>query len=567
MLNIDRSDASRYLIDPGPKKPVSGQRAVVSAQSAPVAETMLGILDAGGNAADAAVAGSLVRGVVDHLYTNHAATVTLLYWDAKTKTAHSLNATGTIPHELPPFQPVPDVGHGFTNFVRPIASIPGFMPGLNALHNRFGSTPWANLCDDAIYWAEEGYVMNSYLYANHVTQWPFRLYFPDGREMHLPDNGKLPAVGQRFRNPALARTMRNLQSEGPECFTTGSWAREYVKTANEMGWPISLDHMTAMSPDWGDPFRFKHKDFEVLQLHPPQSQGVICCLAMGILEHLGIAQIDPLSAKWIHTMAHVLRWVSKEVTYFNDPTVFNVPLDVWTDSQYHEYVARVIGGSRPKVDLTSHMELSIGKLGLHSAGLPLGHDVDPGTKYPTGSCEFSVVDKDGNWVQSMNTMQSGGLPGKVVGGVPMLGSHADIGGMGLWSSHWLVEGSRTRSSIGNTLLLKEGEPVLSLGSPGNVYCSIPQMLSLILDSGLSPPEASDKPRMIPMAEDCSIGIEGRLPEKTIAELAQMGSLVRAAKPWDPWTGVFQMAWRDADTGLLGACTDTRFFGAVGGIEE
>ncbi|MBW2368801.1 MAG: gamma-glutamyltransferase [Deltaproteobacteria bacterium] len=166
----------------------------------------------------------------------------------------------------------------------------------------------------------------------------------------------------------------------------------------------------------------------------------------------------------------------------------------------------------------------------------------------------------------MNTMQAGGLPGKVVGGVPMLGCHAQPGSfLSFWAGYWLLKGARQRSTIGNTIVMKDGAPVLSLGSPGNVHCSIPQMLSLILDSGITPPEASAQVRIIPMDDDLSIGVEGRLSVETVTDLAKLGILTRATKPWDPWTGIFEIAWRDTKTGLMNAITDQRWSGVADGM--
>ncbi len=92
----------------------------------------------------------------------------------------------------------------------------------------------------------------------------------------------------------------------------------------------------------------------------------------------------------------------------------------------------------------------------------------------------------------MNTLQSGGIPGIVVGGVPMVGSHA-VADMSASIAGWFAGGGRLRLPIGNTIVLRNGRPWLSLGTPGNVHITIPQVLSNILDHGMTPPEAVDAP--------------------------------------------------------------------------
>ncbi|HEY7161444.1 MAG TPA: hypothetical protein VH815_09295 [Acidobacteriota bacterium] len=77
----------------------------------------------------------------------------------------------------------------------------------------------------------------------------------------------------------------------------------------------------------------------------------------------------------------------------------------------------------PKIDLTEHVKVTSGNPALIAAGIPAGK---PDTRaIHFGSCELSIVDQQGNWVQMMNTLQSGGIPGGVVDGVIMVGSHAE----------------------------------------------------------------------------------------------------------------------------------------------
>ena len=88
----------------GPKEVVHGKRAVASSQNPIVTQTMLDVLAAGGNAADAVVAGSITQAVVQLDHTNHTGSVSFLYWDAKTGKTYYLNSQGTLVPNLPPFR-------------------------------------------------------------------------------------------------------------------------------------------------------------------------------------------------------------------------------------------------------------------------------------------------------------------------------------------------------------------------------------------------------------------------------------------------------------------------------
>jgi gamma-glutamyltranspeptidase / glutathione hydrolase len=250
----------------------------------------------------------------------------------------------------------------------------------------------------------------------------------------------------------------------------------------------------------------------------------------------------------------------------SDPQFFDVPLDVWMSDEYHATLAALLKRTRPKagVDLTKHVQLTTNPAQLRAFGwVPAGKDDKP--RQPSGSCELSCVDAQGNWVQMMDTLQSGGIPGMVVDGVPMIGSHAMFT-MQASISGWLgIPGSRMRSVMSNTMILKDGKPVHSLGSPGNVHCTVPQMISNILDYDYDPYTAGDLPRMLPMRDDFTLQIENRLSEKVVRDLARLGGKASPLPPYDFHMGSYQQAWRDPKTGLLCATTDPRRAGKAGGI--
>src|SRR6185295_7064364 len=361
---------------------------------------------------------------------------------------------------------------------------------------------------------------------------------------------------------------RRLADEGPEYFTKGDWGKHFVETANRLGWAIKLEDLTSNPPRWGEPMRYRYRDHEVVQLAPPERQGVFCNMVLGILKHLDIASLGHYteSADSLYYMAHALRRAEFELGQLHDPEFFGVPLDVWTSDEFHAGIAKILKTTRPKsgVDLTRHVELTTARANLQAFGWSSS---GPGTRppQPAGSCELTCVDAEGNWVQMMDTLQSGGIPGIAVDGVPMIGSHAGFD-MQYSIAGWLgVPGSRMRSVLGNTIVLKNGKPVLSMGTPGNVHCTMPQVLSNVLDYGKDPYDAVVLPRMLPMRSDYTIEIETRISERVLRDLVKLGTKLKPLPPYDFHMGSFQQAWRDPTTGLLNASTDPRRAGAAGGL--
>ena len=556
-----------YLVDPGPKAPVTGLSAAVTTDSAIVTETMVKILEAGGNAADAAIAGAMVQAVVEPFMTNHAGLVTCLYYEAKTGIVHQLDSLGAHPSGLAPFRPVPP-GMGPYASMPPSAVIPGFAPGLKALHERFGSASWSDLCADAVRWAESGHAVSTFEYGVNMFGEKFITYFPEGRDFYQP-NGYFPNVGDVFVPAGLAETMRGVAAD-PDYMITGPWARNFVDKANAMGWKITADHMTEVPPRWLEPLRFQHNEYEVVTLGPPQAQGFFTGVALGILRHLGIRDMEPGSADHWWAMGHALRQGARHWEYAQDDAIYGVPREEVLDDTYLAHLAKMIRISRPKVDLSEHIRLAgDGASGASfmdaisgQGGKPRLASVD--NKQPTGSCEIACVDAEGNWVQFMDTLQGSGIPGMVIGGVPMVGSHSTFGCLQSPMDSTLGVGAKQRCIIGNTLVLKDGKPVFSAGSPGNIHCTLPQVLTYLLDFKMDPYAAVDAPRMLPMNEARGVAIEDRLAPGTVEDLHKLGVRVSVFPGYDYHMGSFSVIARD-DDGKLTAVADPRRCAAAGGI--
>jgi gamma-glutamyltranspeptidase/glutathione hydrolase len=563
-------DLSRYIINPGPKTPPKGLKAAVTTDSAIVTETMLKVLKAGGNAADAGIAGAMVQAAVEPFMTNHAGLVTFLYYEAKTGKLHQLDSLGGHPSGLPPFRPVP-AGAGPYAAMPPSAIIPGFMPGLKEIHRKFGARPWAELCQDAIDWAERGHEVSTFEYGVNIFGEKFVTYFPEGRDFYQP-NGYFPNVGDIFKPAGMAETLKGVASD-PDYMITGPWAQAFVKKANEMGWKITLDHMTETPPRWVEPVRFQHNEYEIVCLGPPQAQGFFTAVAMGVMKHLGVRDMKPGSADHWWAMGHALRQGARHWEYAQDDNVYGVPRAEVLDDSYHAHLAKMIRISRPKVDLTDHIKLAGpgmaagDMMSSFGGGGGVPRMVKDENKQPTGSCEIAVVDSEGNWVQMMDTLQGSGIPGQVIGGVPMVGSHATFGNLQSPMDSTLVKGAKARCIIGNTLVLKDGKPVFSAGSPGNIHCTLPQVLTYLLDFKLDPYAAVDAPRMLPMTDSRTVVIEDRLAPGVVEDLHKLGVRVGVVSGYDYHMGSFSVIAREPGGDTYTAVADPRRCACADGVRN
>jgi gamma-glutamyltranspeptidase/glutathione hydrolase len=542
------------LPNQGPKPVARGERAMVSSSHPAVTEVMLDVLRDGGNAMDAAVAGSLVQPVYEPHQTNHAGTVVTLYWDAETGRAYFMDASAELPKGLAPFRPNP---HSPAS----AACIPGFVPGLASMVERFGSKPWSYLVEPAVKAAEEGPVINSWMYGYLHGSLPSITYFPSGREFFAPD-GFLVPVGERWKVPRLVKTLRRLREEGPEYFTKGDWAKRMVEEGNGIGWGITMEHLASYEPIWLDPLSFNYHDHEIVGIPPPQRGALYMGFIYGVLEEFDLRSMGHYaeSAETLALIAWAMSRAHLEKGLMHDPQFYDVPVDVLLSKDYHRLIAGLWRGSRPRVDLSEFLRLTVGKAAMH-AGLP------PSRTKIHDSCELSIVDEHGNWVEMMNTGNGGGVPGMVVDGVKCGGTTIlaqEVTGTGRFG--WVVEpGARTRHAIANTMVLEGGRPWLAIGSPGDCIFTVPQALLNILEFGMEPYPAVDAPRFWPLGDDGTLEIESRIPASVVRDLARMGILVRPLGEYNWRMGSMQLVWRDKDTEKLGGVADPRRLGEAGGI--
>ncbi len=565
MTNWDQLDKIAVHRVGGAKDVARGHNAVASTDNAIATETALRIFRKGGNAADAAVATALVQSTNQQYVTNHTGLVTALYYDAKSRTTYQLESVGTFPSHLPVHRPNPIPA--FPGSPPGASCIPHQMHGLGALHARFGSLSWAEVCEDAVYWADRGHSVTEIeskvfdLFSSSVA------FFPETRAHTMPD-GRVPYAGEHWRSADLAYTMKRLQAEGPAYFYEGEWAEKFVAKANELGWGINLKDMNEVQAAWIEPKRWHHKGIDVVQLAPPQVQAALCALTLGILNHLGTSEKGHYtqSAEALFDFAYATRRAHQDIVMINDPACFDGAYDVFFDEGYHHHCARLIDGNRPKVDLTNHVNLTSGPIMRRAGYAPTA---DGPKKSISGSCETSFVDADGNWCQMMNTFQSGGMPGVVVGGVLMQGSHAPIGSIDPATGSfggYLAPGARLRMPLANTLLFKDGEPWMGVGTTGNCPTTPPQMLYSLIDCGMDPTSAMALPRMNMFSGgDLSVVTEGGIPDAVVDGMATYGIRMMQTLPLQIATGSYSITERDPDTGKLNAYADPRLGGLAAGV--
>jgi gamma-glutamyltranspeptidase/glutathione hydrolase len=515
----------------GPKKVVTGKHGMVSSSHPDVSRIMVEVLKEGGNAVDAAIAGSLAGPVYEPHMTTISGTVSFLYWDAEMRKSYFLDASPILPEGLPPFCPHPYAP-------KTAAAIPGSSAGLKEMLHRFGTMKWSDLIAPAVKVAQEGHMVTSWEYAllyggtgSRFNTLLGRTYFPSGRAHFTPKGFQIP-VGEKWKRPDLAKTLKASATEGPDHFINGSWAKRLVEEANKLGWMITIEDIAGYEAIWVDPVEKDYKGSTIVGIPPPQRGGFYTGFMFGVLENFNLLDAHYTeSAETLALMAWTLKRAHHDRSLIHDPDYYDTPLMTLLSPEYHKITAELWKGSRPLQDLSSYLELTHSPT-AHRAGLPssghISHD----------SCELSIVDYEGNWVQMMET-GGGGIPGVVVDGVPG-------GGIG-WERYAMVEpGGRTQHAISNTLVMKDREPWMALGSPGDCIFTVPQVLYSVLEYGWEPYHAIDSPRFWPLRDDWTLEVENRLPVDVVEGLKRMGIMPRPLGAYNWSMGSMQAVWKGGD---------------------
>ena len=245
----------------------------MAATSQPLAtQVAIEVLKQGGSAVDAAIAANAMLGLVEPTGSGVGGDLFAIVWSAKDKKLYGLNASGRSPKSLtlgklkslgldylPPLGPLP-------------VSVPGAVDGWFELHDKFGKLPMADNLAPAIRYAREGFPVSE-LIAYYLEGSGKKLaQFPGFKETYMP-NGKMPAVGEIFKNPALANTYEKIAKGGRDAFYKGDIAKSIDKYIKAQGGYLSYEDLASHTSDWIEPVSVNYRGYDVWEL-PPNGQGI-----------------------------------------------------------------------------------------------------------------------------------------------------------------------------------------------------------------------------------------------------------------------------------------------------
>ena len=256
--------------------------AVTVAYNGLAARAGLEALKQGGNAMDAALTAALTQvALTAGAPISYFGIMSLVYYDAKTGKVHTMNAEwNTVLGETEPMTIPGSLNMGSEAGLRGTATsgrtalVGGFMKGVGAAHARFGKLPLKHLFEPAVHVAEQGMPVTVRLAEKFRFRGEDLKRLPETRAIFAKPDGSFPAVGEVFRQPALARTLRAVAAQGTDFMYKGPWAERLVAAVQAEGGKMTLEDLAGYDVIWDEPLIADIGGYQVYTNRPPNLGGV-----------------------------------------------------------------------------------------------------------------------------------------------------------------------------------------------------------------------------------------------------------------------------------------------------
>ena len=543
---------------------VLARRGMVATSQPLAAQAGLAMLQAGGNAADAAIAAAAMLNVVEPTSTGIGGDCFALYWDAKTKTVTALNGSGRAAgaSSIAELQ-----GLGYSqmpSFTGHSVSIPGTVAGWSDLLERHGRMTLADVLQPAIHTAEEGYPLTEWIANGWATQVKKLLRAPDWQSGDLDNgpeqpsghelliDGHSPRAGEIMRIPTLGATMRAIAAEGKAAIYTGDFAHKISAHVQRYGGWITPADMAAHISTWDEPIV---ADINGVRLYecPPNGQGLAAIIAANLAAGFDLAAMS--EADRLHTLVECMRLGFADAQqWVCDPRVVEIPLAGLASKAYAEQRRRLIDPRRAAQEV------------------PYGYPM-----FGSDTVYLTTADGEGNACSFINSLYQSTGSGLVVPGTGVsLQNRAALFVLDEDHPNALAPHKRPYQTIIPAMTTKDGELHASFGVMGG-FMQPQGHLQMVVNMaalGMAPQQALDVPRWALSGPHSGLGAQeggGLLMIEEGWDFGVMADLTRRGHRLAPITGSGragfgggQIILRDPETGVLIGGSDPRKDGAAVG---
>ena len=535
---------------------IVGRQYAVSSMKHEATEAAVRILEAGGNAFDAAVAGQAVLALVDPANNGYGSDAVVLVYEAKSKKVWSINAEGPAPR-LATIEWYKQ-NHGGTLPVNDgllAATVPGVVDAWFAMLDGWGTMTFAQVLQPAIDVAEQGFPLPPGL-ARSMGSAKLRKH-PSSAKVYMP-GGNAPEPGSMFRNPDAARMLRKLVEAEKQAgtrnrraglraardrFYKGDIAKAMAAFSEQHGGLFRYEDFASYAAKVETPVSTNYRGYEVFK-NPSASQGPTELFALNILEGIDLKALGHNSAAYVHTSAEALKLAfADREKYLGDMDFITIPYEGLLSKEYAAERRALIDPAKASLELRPGDPLKFMKT-VEPLDRPYHVTLEGHADHAGDTSYIAVVDKDRNMVSFEPSLHAGWGTGVVMGDLGLiLNCRGDYFSLVPGEANSLVPGKRPRSTLQSTLVLRDGQPFMVLGSPGGddqVMRTLQTLVNMI-DFNMNVQQAIEAPRWstnsFPSSEfphtmvPGSLSVEARIPAAVQQALREKGHTVTVSGPW------------------------------------
>lgn len=469
------------------------------------------VLRKGGNAADAAVAAAATLGVTEPYSAGIGGGGYFVFYDAKTGKIGTIDGRETAPAAMPHDAFIdPKTGKPY-NFTPQLVTsgisvgVPGTAATWERALDRWGTLSLGDALQPAIKVATRGFVVDPTFRQQTLDNKLRFEAFSSTSKLFLP-GGDAPAVGSVFQNHDLAATYRLLAKQGTTAFYSGPLADEIAATVQAppktptTTLPIPVGHMStadlaAYEPLDQTPTHVDYRGLDVYGMAPSSSGGTTVGEALNILDTVNLSEMSKPAALHHYLEASALAFADRG-KYVGDPAFVDVPTDALTDPLFGKERACQIDPLHAATKPVAPGDVSAydGVCPASAAARAAEKDTEN-----ISTTNMTVADKWGNVVEYTLTIEQTGGSGIVVPGRGFLLNNELTDFSAVYNAadpNRIEPGKRPRSSMSPTIILKDGDPFLALGSPGGstIITTVLQTILNRVDLGMSISDAIAAPR-------------------------------------------------------------------------
>ena len=498
------------------------------------------ILEAGGNAVDAAIAANAVMGVTEPYVNGMGGDLFAIYYQAKTGKLYGLNSSGWTPKALT-IEYLK--AHGIEDKLNPISvhtvTVPGCVAGWDALQHRFGTMPLSKLLGPAIFYAQNGFPLAE----KNARYWISKVFLsqPGYQQTYMP-GGVRPGVGDVFKNPALANSLRQVADQGRDAFYHSPLTNVMVKFLREQGGAHTAEDFADFQPEWVAPISTTYHGWTVFEL-PPNGQGIAALSMLNIMEHFPIASYGHNSANALHVMIEAKKLAYADmIHYVGDPRFTPVPVK--------EMLSKELGAQRAKLIQMDRAACQVVPSEISEKLNARGHE----TIY------LSTIDKDGNIVSLIQSNYGGYGTGLVA---PGAGFSFQNRGAGFELTPSLPNSIAGHKRPLHTIIpafMQKGDIHLGFGIMGgwNQAQAHAQFVANVVDFGMNIQAALEAARFTKSTfEGCDLDVESRIPTDVREDLTHRGHVLKILEPFSYTVGQGEAVLHDDRRGVNFAGSDPR----------